>query len=86
MDSSLIGKIEKAKRYAEERERVSFSRFDVRFRGENGDHSVRFENGGWSCNCHYFSGHRVCSHTMALQRILDGMLPSGASAPVAATG
>ena len=35
MRSSLIGKIEKAKRYAQEPERVTFSGFTAVFRGEN---------------------------------------------------
>jgi len=33
MQSSLIGKIEKAKRYAQETDRISFSEFTVKFRG-----------------------------------------------------
>ncbi len=35
MQSSLIGKIEKAKRYAEEKDRITFTDFSVNFRGEN---------------------------------------------------
>ena len=35
MQSSLIGKIEKAKRYAREQDRVVFSDFEVSFRGEH---------------------------------------------------
>ncbi len=35
MQSSLIGKVEKAKRYAEEPERVTISNFSAEFRGEN---------------------------------------------------
>lgn len=34
MDSGLIGKIEKAKRYAEEKDRISISKFEAKFRGE----------------------------------------------------
>ena len=40
MYSSLISKIEKAKRYAEQPERITFESFNVRFRGDNGSHRV----------------------------------------------
>ena len=40
MYSSLISKIEKAKRYAEEPQRITFQEFEVRFRGDNSSHSV----------------------------------------------
>ena len=33
MDSGLIGKIEKARRYAEERDRIQFSSFEAKFKG-----------------------------------------------------
>ena len=35
MDYGMIGKIEKAKIYAEERERIRFDSFQVSFQGEN---------------------------------------------------
>jgi len=74
MYSSLIGKIEKAKRYAEEKERVSISNLKATFRGEHNTYSVSLEQGSWTCTCQFFTGHGTCSHTMALQRILEGML------------
>ncbi len=37
MQSSLIGKVEKAKRYAQETERITFSALLAKFRGEYGD-------------------------------------------------
>ncbi|MBI4298845.1 MAG: hypothetical protein HY666_03705 [Chloroflexi bacterium] len=77
MYSSLIGKIEKAKRYAEEPGRVTISDLKAAFRGEHDTHSVSFRRGEWLCSCEFFTGHGTCSHSMALQRILDGMLPIG---------
>ena len=41
MDSGMIGKIEKAKRYAEERERIHFESLVVTFDGTNNNHQVR---------------------------------------------
>lgn len=78
MQSSLIGKIEKAKRYAQEKNRVSFTDFTVNFRGENNDHMLSYKDGQWHCTCHFFSNWGLCSHTMTLQKILAGMLPEDA--------
>ena len=76
MDYGMIGKIEKAKRYAEERERIRFLSFNATFDGENNPHTINFENGEWKCDCNFFLTRGVCSHTMALERILEGMLSS----------
>ncbi len=78
MQSSLIGKVEKAKRYAQEPERVTFSELSVKFRGENDDYATEYKEGRWHCSCHFFSSWGVCSHTMALERILSDMLPKEA--------
>ena len=78
MQSSLIGKIEKAKRYAQEKERVTFSEFSAKFRGENDDYITGYKDGKWHCSCHFFSGRGLCSHTMALEQILGNMLPEEA--------
>ncbi|MBI2885866.1 MAG: hypothetical protein HYY02_01510 [Chloroflexi bacterium] len=78
MNSSLIGKIEKAKRYAQERGRVSFQEFRVTFRGENDLHAVGFREGRWQCTCDFFADRELCSHTMALEKILGDMLPTAA--------
>lgn len=76
MDNGLIGKIEKAKRYAEvERDRITFEHFTVTFDGENNPHTVSFAEQQWSCDCNFFSTRGYCSHTMALERILEQMLP-----------
>ena len=81
MDSGMIGKIHKAKQYAEERDRIEFTQFSVTFRGENNDHEITFDNGKWNCECSFFASHGVCSHTMALEKILDGMIESQEATP-----
>ena len=81
MNSSVIGKIEKAKRYAQERERIRFASLSVRFHGENGDHNVELSGDHWHCTCDFFAGYGACAHTMALERILDRMLPSEVVSP-----
>ena len=74
MDSSIIGKIEKARHYAEQKDRVNITSFAATFQGNHDQYDVRFEDGSWRCECHFFATRKVCSHIMALQRILDEML------------
>ncbi len=80
MQSSLIGKIEKAKLYAQEKERITFSEFSVLFRGENDSYDTGYQDGKWHCSCNFFANWGLCSHSMALQKILGTMLPSEALA------
>jgi hypothetical protein len=75
MQSSLIGKIEKAKRYAQETDRVTFSEFSVKFRGEHDTYITSLKEGTWHCSCDFFATWKTCSHTMAMERIVGGMLP-----------
>jgi hypothetical protein len=75
MDYGLIGKIEKAKRYSEDRTRFVFHKFEVTFRGDNNDHHVMFDNGAFTCDCEFFITHSRCAHTMSLEdHLLKGML------------
>lgn len=74
MDSSMIGKVEKAHRYAEEKDRFTFLTFQVMVRGDNGEYLVTYDHGKWTCNSEYFKTHGVDSHTMAVERLLEGML------------
>jgi hypothetical protein len=76
MDYGMIGKIEKAKRYAQERSRFRFDQFHVTFSGANNDHKVSFDNGVFNCDCEFFLLRQRCSHTMALEQLLDQMLPA----------
>lgn len=79
MDYGMIGKIEKARRYAEERDRIHFETFSVTLDGKNNPHTVHYEAGSWQCDCDFFQTRGVCSHTMALERILEGMIPEPAA-------
>ncbi len=76
MDSGLIGKLEKAKRYAEERDRFRFNKFTLTFHGDNNNHQVTFDNGTWHCDCEFFVTHQRCAHTMALEIMLKDMVPA----------
>lgn len=78
MQSSLIGKIEKANRYAQETERITLSEFSVKFRGENDSYDTGYKDDKWYCTCSFFSTWGLCSHTMALEKIMGHMLPEEA--------
>jgi hypothetical protein len=75
MDSGMIGKIQKAKRYAQERERFHIEGLTVTMDGANNSHRISYADGKWNCDCDYFHSHHLCTHTMALEEILKGMLP-----------
>jgi hypothetical protein len=78
MQSSLIGKVEKAKQYAREPERITFHDFEVSFRGTNDCHTTGIKNSRWFCTCDFFAGWGTCCHTMALEKMFSQMLPSEA--------
>ncbi len=81
MYSSLIGKVQKAQQYASERERLNLSQFRASFRGEHDRYQVTYSEGKWCCSCDYFNGRQFCSHVMAIERILDGVIPQIAAIP-----
>ena len=74
MTSSYIGKVDKARKYAAEPGRVHIHTFEASFAGNHNTYRVAYHDGDWRCECAFFSTRRVCSHTMALQRMLDEML------------
>lgn len=75
MHSSVIGKIEKANRYARELDRFQVERLSVTVRGDNDTHRVRLDPDGWHCTCHAFETFADCAHVLALQKVLGRMLP-----------
>lgn len=81
MNSSMIGKIEKAHRYAREPERVQLGKLESTFHGSHDDYVVSLHDGRWECSCHTFRSHGVggtCSHIMAMQEMLGPMLDGDA--------
>ena len=75
MDSGMIGKIEKAIRYAQERDRFRFQQFAVEVRGEHNTHTVSYDGQKLSCTCEYYGTRGMCSHTIAMEKVLGEMLP-----------
>ena len=78
MHSSLIGKVEKANRYARELDRITIDRLALTFRGDNDTHHVSLDSGQWHGTCHYFDSWRTCVHVLTLQKIMGVMLPETA--------
>jgi len=79
MDYGMIGKIEKAKIYAEERDRIiTFESLRAHINGDNNaPHLVEYNRGAWHCDCDFFHSRGVCSHTMAMERVLGNMVERG---------
>ena len=77
MNSSLIGKIEKAQRYEQEPERVTITQLQADFRGEHDVYHLSLDGEHWKCSCSFYHGYGTCSHVMAVQRILAKMLSMG---------
>ena len=70
MDSAMIAKISKAREYASEPERMTFANFAVVFNGRHQNYRVEFNDGNWKCECDFFAQRGVCSHTMAVEKVL----------------
>ncbi len=83
MQSSLIGKIQKAIRYAEEPERVTVNELRSTFRGGNGNYHVAYSHKqGWSCTCEFSRSWSYCSHTIAMEKLLTPMVEIAAAPTV----
>lgn len=81
MHSSLVHKIEKAHRYAQEPERIQIDSISATFRGSHDNYQITLRDGHWHCTCHTFTSHAIgetCSHIMAMQQLLGSMLSESA--------
>ncbi len=75
MYSNVIGKIEKARIYANEPERITIQTLRATFRGSNGTHVITLDAAQqWSCDCEFFLAWGTCQHVMATRKILEPML------------
>jgi hypothetical protein len=78
VQSGMMGKVEKAMRYAHEPDRVAIHRLEATFAGDNGSHTVTLDGEHWNCDCHLFEQAGGCTHTLAVQKMLDPMLSEAA--------
>lgn len=74
MDYGMIGKIEKAKQYAQERDRITFNSLTLQFNGDNSSYTVTLGPDGWDCTCPGFRTHGICPHVMSIERLFKPML------------
>ena len=74
MESGMISQLQKAKRYAEEPERVTFKTLTLHFKGDNNEYELTLDQDGWVCSCPGFGMHGLCPHIMTLERLLRPML------------
>ena len=84
MDSAMIGKIEKAMQYAQEPDRLRFETFTVTFKGDHQNHTITYNQGEWSCDCHFFEARGLCSPIMTIERVLAGSIEHAEGAPMPA--
>jgi hypothetical protein len=74
MDYSMIGKIQKAKEYAEDPSRVTFHSLAVEFQGSNNTYQLTLGPEGWHCTCPGFQTYAICPHIMTMERLFGPML------------
>lgn len=80
---NIVSDVEKANRYSQERDRIRIVNFDCRFEGYNKEHRVTYDQGAWTSTASFFAQRGVCSHTMALEKMLKGFVEPARALPVA---
>lgn len=78
MNSSFISMVDKAKRYADDPQRISVTDIEVDLRGNNDTHHLALHDNHWSCGCDHFKTHALCAHVMAMQRVFSSYISSDA--------
>jgi hypothetical protein len=71
---NVVSDVEKAKQYSQQPERIRFAAFNARFQGGHNEYTINYDRGKWWCDNPYFASRGVCSNTMAMERILKGMV------------
>lgn len=71
---NIVSDVKKAKRYSAELERMRFLQFEATVQGDNKDHTVTYDHGKWNSTSSYFHTHGIGAFTMALERVLSGLV------------
>lgn len=71
---NIVSDVEKAKRYSKETDRIRIVSFDCAFEGYSKTHHITYDRGKWTSTASFFARRGVCSHTMALEKILKGFV------------
>jgi hypothetical protein len=67
--SSLLSKIDKAKRYVREPERFSITSDQAQVHSDHGTRNLMKKDNQWICDCNFHQEHLVCSHIIALKEL-----------------
>ena len=78
---NIVSDVEKAKRYSGEVDRIRLVSFECSFEGYNKTHRVTYDEGRWTSTASFFAQRGVCSHTMALEKILKGLVEPARAQP-----
>lgn len=65
----LIGKIERARKYAVERERFKIDGAKAELRSEHGTRKMILKRRKWECDCDFFGENGICSHVIAVEEV-----------------
>lgn len=68
-NSGMIGEIWKSMQYRNEPDRIRRNGRGWILQGDHREHHLICEDGSWQCDCDFFGGRGVCSHTMTMERI-----------------
>ena len=80
---NIVSDVTKAKRYSQETDRIHIVSFECSFEGYNKTHRVTYDQGQWTSTASFFAQRGVCSHTMALEKILKGFVEPARAQPAA---
>lgn len=80
---NIVSDVTKAKRYSQETDRIHIVSFECSFEGYNKTHHITYHEGDWTSTASFFAQRGVCSHTMALEKILKGFVEPARVQPVA---
>ncbi len=69
---NIVSDVKKAKRYSDERERITIKYFEATIKGDNRDHTVTYDKGVWDSTSSFFKAHGVGAFTMTMERLLAG--------------
>ncbi len=71
MIQTFYKKVCKSFQYSSDQDRFKFEEVSVKLNSEHGNRFVTYKNEIWNCTCDYFLEQNVCSHVMAVGRILN---------------
>jgi hypothetical protein len=71
-DEALQAEQAKAEKYASAPERFTLFFIEMEVKAEHGNRLVTYsDDGEWTCVCDFFQQHQMCSHVMAVGRVLQ---------------